>query len=273
MESAKIKNLVIAVLILLNLFFLVFVVVRYVYSVNEREDIYSDVKEILRQNGIALDIKELPENPGLTRYVAGRNPEAEAAIAQAVLGETTKDSLVGNVDTYSGKNGKATFQSSGLFEIKLNSGTIMETDGAVSTVKRLLSAMKISTDEPVYTGPAGGETVTANCVYKGATIYDCKITFGFSGASLIYINGRRIANLSADTTTAKMMSAATAILKFSATVSEGKNTASAIFSVSAGYRIAVTDQGDYSVNPVWLIRTENREYLVDTVSGAVSLYT
>jgi len=275
MSVSRIKTLVVAALVLVNVFFLVLIISDTVADARSERQATQDVCSVLQAGGIIIDPDDVRADNSLRPMKTARGNEAEATIAQAVLG-STETTVRGVIYEYeNARNGIAVFYSGGDFEIYINPGVITSSGGTVRVVQRLLRDMNISTSEIVSAGEPGSEVVTALSAYKGVGILNCAIEFVFSDGSLETIKGRYVTGLEPVDDSTGMSRVSTALLGFLAAVrSEEREdvVCTRILNVETCYRHHVVGSfGEGVIMPVWLITTDSGRYVIDDISGDIQL--
>ena len=87
MEGSKIKNIVIVILVLLNLFLLVLSGGRRLAEVRSRDQARTEAIGIIRANGIGLDDDVVPRRIGHQTLQATRDMDRESELAAGLLGK------------------------------------------------------------------------------------------------------------------------------------------------------------------------------------------
>ena len=250
MSVPKIKNIVIAALVLINAFFLVFIVADSIENSRSERIQLENLTAVFNASGIILD----PDNirnvrTPLPAMRSSRNIQTEERIAQAVLGsvDIAEHGVIINEFTRHGA-GTATFYSGGNFDIMLYDGVISSDDEA-ETVRRILNDMGIEVSD-VFESEYG--IFTAFVAYRGFRIFNNTIRFIFGNGSLRAVFGRYIAAIEpADDS--EIPSVITSLLAFLA-YADGPDE---ILQVEAGFYSESGMIGDGFLKPVWLISTNS----------------
>ena len=122
MEWPKLKNIIILILLLANLFLLAMVGTQERDSARDREQALTDAVSVLERNGIQLDRTHVPDELELTPLAVERDQEAEAALAAAWLGECEFSDLGSGRYAYQSVQGWAEFRSNGSFSVTFHDG-------------------------------------------------------------------------------------------------------------------------------------------------------
>ena len=223
MGGSKIKSMVIASLVLINIFFLAVIVFDRADDARREKRVIENVCAVMVSNGIQLSPDDISVNMRLRAMKTVRSQQAEQTIAQAVLGPVFITDRGGNIYQYENQNsGSAVFDSAGGFTISVNAGVVSGDGGAEAEVNKLLRAMKLETMALSTKGGAGSEIVTAVCAYKKADIFNCTVRFTFIGGSLREIAGRYAPGIAPEENGAAISPVSTALLQFLAFVKSGE---------------------------------------------------
>jgi len=256
--------------LLLNAFFGALVIIDAAADARSERQAIENACALLRSNGIAIDPDDVAAHGAIRTMKTARVDEAEAMIAQAVLGQTTMRDL-GVIYLYENpERGKAEFYSAGDFEIRLNEGAITSENGALRTVQGLLGSMGLETTTQIVSQGPEGETVTVTGAYRGASIFNSTTEFIFIGGSLSAVKGRYVTGIEPMEDGAEMMRAGTALLGFLAWVRGGGDECSHISRIEAGYQHSVSGSfGEGVIAPAWLIKADTGWYIMDDATGEV----
>jgi len=273
MSISRIKTIAIATLVLVNIFFVSFIVLDAAADARIEREAIENVCAILRASGIMLDPDDVSTAGAIRTMKTTRVVESEEAIARAILGRTEMSSQ-GVIHLYeNAERGTAEFASAGDFEIRLNQGVVTNSTGTMRTAERLLYDMKLETSRLVYSMGQGSDTVAAVSSYKGASIFNCAIEFIFTEDNLDLIKGRYVTGFTVAEGGVEISSVGTALLGFlSAVLNDEREDVSCthIFSVEAGYQYRVAGvSGEGSISPAWLISTDEGRYLIDDATGEI----
>ena len=269
--------MVIAALLLINVFFLAVIFIDTVDKTRSERQAIENVCAVLRAGGIMIDPDDVNGGGAIRTMRTTREDETEALIARAVLGETEMTDQGVILFYESAGRGRAEFASAGDFEIELYEGVITASAGTVRTVQRILREMKLETSELNLSGEQGSEIVTAVSAYRGASIFNCTIDFVFDGDSLVTIKGRYVTRVEAAEDGAEISTVGTALLVFLAAVkSEDRQEidCTRIYEIRAGYMHRVVGSyGESVIDPAWLIMTDAGRYVIVDATGEIRLFS
>ena len=272
MSLSRIKTIVIAALILINLLFAAVIIIDTDDIARSERLAVENAAVVLRNNEITIYPVNIKAADTIRTMRTERGHEVEEAIARAVLGPVVMTDL-GVIFRYiNEERGAAEFSSAGEFEIQFNKGVITNSRGALRTVQSLLQDMKIETSGVDITGAPGNETVTAIVSYRGVGIFNCTIEFVFSEDSLEMISGRYVTVVEATEDGAVISTASTTLLSILSAVKAGQMESSRVDSVEAGYHFRTTGPfGEGVIAPAWLITTDTGRYIIDDATGEIEM--
>jgi len=272
MSISKLKTLSIAMLLLVNSFFLGIIIVdNYTLARDERKAI-ENVCSILQSNGIKIDSGNITKTKPIRTMRTARAVEIEANIAKAFLG-STEMTYQGVIYLYeNAQRGTAEFYSAGDFEIRLHKGVITGENGMQRTVQDLLRNMRLEAMEfTLVIEPESGK-VRALSAYNGISVFNCAIDFIFKENSLQTVRGRYLTGIEAIENGAQISHVTTALLEFLAAVKRGDVECTEITRVQAGYQHNVVGSfGEGVISPVWLVTTVNARYTIDSATREIRM--
>ncbi|MDR2358115.1 MAG: hypothetical protein LBD92_08560 [Oscillospiraceae bacterium] len=265
MSVGRIKNLVIAALIMINLFLLLFFVWGRAGEISARREVIEDICVIMGNNGIVLEPSSIGGAGGLASRGTSRDAAAEDAAAAAVLGNCEKTES-GSISRYLGARGSASFNGRGEFVFEIYPGDAAA-ESAEAHARGLIKDMGLRTGAPDIKRSDGVTSVSAVCTFEGAPVFNCPVRFEYEDGSLIRVSGRR-AYAARDAAGESISGAADALLSFLAYVKGEGAPCGEITQVEAGYQFNVSAAGDGELSPGWRVDTDQGEFFVYS-SGAV----
>lgn len=272
MGVSKIKNMVIAALLLLNVFFLAIVVWNYAEAHAAEEQVRAALSAVARASDIELSRGAIEFRDPLPAIYTVRSVPEEEQVVAAVLGRT-EVSVDQSHDayTYEGPGGTAKFRRSGDFSFTLAENLYTQTAGAVTLARALLSSMEIETLAPVVSGEPGSEVVTAACTVDGVPVFNAEIRFEFEDSSLVRISGVYCVAGGArgDSGSDGAAAISTALVSFLQVVRENGLACREITEITAGYYFFVTAFGEGELVPCWQIDTDAGRFLLNGKTGSL----
>lgn len=249
MEAGRLKSVAILILALVNLAFGVILLGERLDSADLQAQTRSELVSVLRKRGVELAETQLPTDGPERRFELSRDIPAEAALAEAVLGNASGRDQGGSIYYYENENGWARFRGSGSFEIAVLSpgGSIEERlkDGGMSLYRE-------------------GEAYV--CTWAESPVFNCRFSLSaFSGGGLL-VSGRRLPGSPGEGREAERLDAATLLLRFL----DQTNALGVVFTrierIQPGYALQVT-ASSAELLPVWQLETNGGVWYLDTESG------
>lgn len=270
MDKSKIKNFIIILLFLVNVFLLTIVISNY--TEERQAELYRKeaLENVLSENGISInpDI-ELPESIP-PQVSLKRNVESEKKFISSLLGKSSMKDLGGNIYYYYGSNGEAKFRGTGVFEILLNAGVIPKGNDPIDAAKVALRKLGIeyNGDGSTVETDGGNTTVTLNCSWNGTPIYNSKISFFFVSEYLMIITGSRPLDKEyVVQSTENYPDSITLLMNFLQTINDTGEVCNEIKDMQIGYFISSAVSGDCTLKPVWCIQTNSKSYYINAQTG------
>ncbi len=270
MDKSKIKNFMIILLSLVNVFLLFIVISSDIEEKNAATYRTEALVKVLSENGIALNTDiVLPDSiPSLLSLK--RDLETEKHNISALIGSCSAEDMGGNSYYYHGEDGAAKFRGTGEFEISMNSGAIPTGKDPVTTAKAVLKKLNIEAGdiEPLVTDDGTNVTVTLCCSLDGTTIYNEKISFNFNSTYLWYISGTRPLDTKYSVQSSENYpDSVTILMQFLEFVNDTGAVCSEIKALKIEYYMSSAVSENCTLRPVWCVETNSGLYYIDAVSG------
>ena len=138
MESSKIKNILIAILLFVNLGLLGLIWNDHQQSRENTRQAMESLERVFANRGISMEQVDLPENSALMTYGMSRDLDREQKLVEQVLGTVTVEDQGGNIMYYYGEKGQASFRGTGDFEILFSDGAVTGEEDPAATAKKML---------------------------------------------------------------------------------------------------------------------------------------
>ncbi len=270
MDKSKIKNFILILLALVNIFLLAIVL----SSAREEQEAEASRKKalnsVISEYGITLNPEIVIEDTIPPLLTLQRDMDTEHDQISALIGKCTPEDQGGNSFFYNGVNGLATFRGTGDFKIMLNSGVISRGRDPVGAAKMALKRMNLecSDIEPVVTHSGDNTTVTLCCSWNGTAIHNAKIELTFNSDYLWVIEGvRPLDSKNSVQSSVNYPDSITILMNFL----ESKNQNSYIFSeindLKIEYSMNSAISGNCTLKPVWCVVTNSGSYRIDAKTG------
>lgn len=271
MEWAKLKNIIILILLLVNVFLLIMVGTQERSSARHREQTISDAVSVLERGGIQLDRANVPEELELTPMTVERDQEAEAALAAALLGECDSSDLGSGRYAYRGARGWAEFRSNGSFSVAFQNGAwktgnsgAEETDALALMEQVGLASVLLSREE------SGGQvTVTLCQTWQELPVYSCRIELAYADGRLQSISGQRLMGTpQASGEKSELITVPTALLRVLNGINNLGDICNEITAMTPGYLLTVSADATRLI-PIWYVTTDTGAYSLNALTGVL----
>ena len=268
MPWTKLKNIILLILVLTNLFLLVLVGGQEIQNRRTREQTRANAILFLQERGIQVDETLIPQEVGLVPQVAQRDLEGEAQAAQALLqGTCQMESRGGEVYRYFNENGRIQFHNDGTFSAQLEPGAFPAEEDRVEQGIALLERIGFQ-----GTLVQEGQDGLIFCQsWEGVPLFNLQVTLEYQDGEVSALSaGRRLVGQPVEDTTRQTITVATALIDFLNGVSALGDVCNRIDAIEEGYVGSASLSGPMTLTPVWRVTTDTGFYQLDMVTGGVS---
>lgn len=271
MDSVKVKNFIILVLVIVNLALLVVVVRDNMRGSEQRRDAIEGAAGILSGYGIGVsEDADLSEREASV-YSLSRSEGMEQQAAESILGSVEKTDRGGGIMYYTGALGEATFRSTGGVELQFYGISAPQTDDPEAMAleyTHILGATEAKDDGAVsVTAGESSTTVEVCCAWLDARIINCRLTFTFKEGKLLYISGSRPLGETVSEQEAQIIDVPTVLMRFIELTQEKGMVCSMLEELELCYVYTASASGGGSLSPVWRLVTDTGELYVNALSG------
>lgn len=261
MQTYRLKNIIILLLVLVNIFLLILLGNHWVAQRSAYKTSVDQLSTLFASEGISLDPSVVPDASAPPPLTLSRSVENDRSLAQAVLGQDlTVSDEGGGIYLYESDSGTARFRTNGAFDITVY---LPPEESPEALCQRICETFGYGTPAGDLTEGTG--TYTAPLLFGETEVINCSISFSFTDYALISISGYLLPDGSSSQSAGSSMSAITALTLFlqSRSDSDSISVSNQILSVSAGYLLESTPAAPLSLTPVWHITTDTYEYYVN----------
>ena len=263
MNTARLKNIVILILLLANAFLLVLLFSRRAEENAAHERSVAQLTTLLNADGIAFDSALLDGLPDTVLSVQpARDLAAEQALAEGIIGSVTSIDSGGGIYRYYSSDG-------------LNSGScLIRSGGALeAAVSRAVDAdlcvpLGYRTFDVLSDGAR--TVVTASRFVGELEVCNASLIFTFSGSTLTTVTGTFLPPIDTSESGETALDAVTALVRFLDYRNASGAVCTGITWLSAGYLVQSTTSAPLQLVPVLRVDTDVYSYYVNIVSGEVS---
>lgn len=264
METYRLKNIAIVILLLLNACLLLMVGQQQLQSLGAQRRAAAQLRELYTASHLALnDRVELDRKP-LGILSPARRPETEQAITSALLGgEALATSQGGGIYSYEGDHGTIQFRAGGSFD---GSRLTLPVDDITEFCRQFCQQFGYEDLQFQVQNRTG--SVTAVQQLSGVPISGCGLTLRFERGMLTSVSGAHVNLEDAVAAPAERMTCVTALVRFL----DYRTTAGIVCGAVEEIRCVYELHSGPSLRllPMWRIDTDTYTYFVDCATGEVT---
>jgi len=264
-ETPKLKNIVLIILVITNLCLLALV------GQGEWKDAYlrwktrSEAIDFLTQKQVEVDEDLIPHDVTLQPGRAERDLEQEEKLAAQLLnGPVEQQSRGAGVYRYENEMGFIQFHSDGTFQAEFVSGAFpVGTDGKQACLDLL--------NKLGFQGRLESETEGTRVflqLWQGNPLFICQVTVEEKNGSLTALtSGRRLVGQPTGDSSRQTITVPTALVCLYNGINGLGDVCSRIDAIDPGYVTSSVLSGAMAVTPVWRVTTDTGLYQLDLVTG------
>lgn len=270
MERYRLKNLILLILALTNVFLLSSLLFRQAQENNVRTESLRQLTALFHSEKYDLDllVEHIPDETPAAVLSLSRDSKQERRLASFLLGqEMTYSSEGGGIIRYKSDVGSAVFYVGGSFEILLTNP--QETEDPEAFCIRFFRKFRYKELEGDLRDGTG--TISAIQYFDGHPVKNGPVTFTFEDGVLQSVAGRFLPNNYSGAEQRSCISARTALTSFLQYFSEVGVVCKAITDVDLSYELQSTPAVPLSLTPVWRLATDTGQWFyVNAITGEVS---
>ncbi len=263
METKRLKNISILILLLLNVFLVFLLVYQDLQSRHVDREAVNELHSLFAAEELVLADEVDPMLDGLAPIAPVRRMETEAEIAAFLLGETVlAQSEGGGIYSYTAESGAVQFRSGGGFDtVRLAYPVDDPADFARLFCERF--------GYGELQGNAQGGSFSAVKYIDSVPVYGCTVTLTFRDGYLVSAAGAYVDHRDAQEDQQEYLQCISALIRFYDYRREEGVVCSVIESVRCVYQLQ-NSLGSPHLYPLWVVETDTYTYLVDGLTGTVS---
>lgn len=275
MPASKLKNIILAILLLTNLFLLALVVPARRAAGERAQAMHDSLQALFSEYGVTLECALPTDEQPLSPLTLEANVRAQEAAAAALLGkDAAADAGSGSYrSVYRSDAGSCQFVHGGSFSAALT-GEERSSDDPARAADRLLGRMGFDTDgaEAPVRLSAGVFSVTAAQRISGRLVFSARLTLTYANGSLTELEGTFLTGTPSAVQDAQTgLACADALIAFLGSRDSLGWVGSRVTRVRQGYVQAETASATtVRLAPVWRIETDAGAFDVDGQTGAVT---
>ena len=267
MESTRLKNIIILILALLNVFLLGSLLYRIESSHSSYQRAVEQLVELLEADRVTLDESVIPTKTPPPGRTLSRSTEQEQALVSAFLkGTLTFTDQGGGIYHYHNQVGAALFRSNGTFDIV---GTQIDED--VESFCRKFCRENDYKDLTYILDEEGNGTATAVRYYDGYPVFNCTITFTIESDGITRVSGTYRPSAAEETVSQNSpLSAIAALTAFLDMRRESGGVECTITDMYLCYELQTSATSSMTLTPAWCIVTDTSSYYVNCYTSSVT---
>lgn len=265
METYRLKNIAILILVLLNAFLLLLLGYQHYQSRTAAADAEEQLRQLLSVSQLTLSTDADLHQPPLSTLTITRNTAIEAAIASVLLGgEAEVTSQGGGIYSYATDRGSIQFRSGGSFEGSCPGLIVAD---PVTFASDFCSAFGYQD----LTVQSDGRTDVIGAVQyiSGVPIEGCGVSMTFENGALTAVAGSHISLENAAVEPAEALTSITALVRFLDYRGAEGIVCSRVDDVQCVY-VLQSSSSTLRLLPAWQIVTDTSTYFVDCATGDIS---
>lgn len=269
MDSLKVKNFIIIVLLIVNAVLLAVVVSDALRGDELWDQSVEGAVALLESNGISVSPDADLSTRSLNQRSVSRSAELEREAVDDVLGGMTSEDRGGGIIHYGGANGEAVFRGTGGFDIQFTASGAPEAEDAVRTALGIAKKLGISLleDSCVTTTSNSSTILEFACAYEGARIVNCTVEFRFMLGRLYSVSGTRPLDTVTSETETNVIDVPTALMRFLELTRDKGHICSELRGLELCYAFSASASGEGSLTPIWRVVTDTGEFYINAVTG------
>lgn len=263
MESSRLKNIIILILVLTNLCLLGLLAVRLTTGYSARETAAEQMASLFAAEGVRLDTDRIPGATPPAGLTLARDQEEERRLAEFLLGDVAGASDGGGVRTFQSGAGTALFRADGSFDAALRRSG----EAAEDLCRAFCRAFHYT--DLTFSLENGSGTASAVQTYDGAPVVNCTVTFTVENGAVSGVSGTHLSGGGEAAAGDGALSALGALNALLDTVRSGA-VVTAVTDIYLCYELQSTAASPMSLVPAWCVVTDTENYYVNSSTGAVS---
>ena len=265
METYRLKNIAIVLLLLLNGFLLLLVGYQHFQERRTEAETAQRLRELCEASRLTLSSGLELSTPPLSAMTLSRRAETEQAMASFLLGgEAVSASQGGGIYSYEAESGSIQFRAGGTF---YGSRMAVRMEDIEAFCREFFQ--QFGYESPQFHLSDGTGSVAAVQRAGEVDVIGSGVTLSFEDGTLTSVTGSHISPESASTETEKTeMTCVTALVRFL----DYRNASGAVCSEVRDVRCVYQLQGTSlpRLLPVWQIDTDTNTYFVDCRTGEIT---
>lgn len=266
METRRLKNIAILILLFLNIFLLLLLGYQYLQSHRSNSEAASQLQQLFAADQITLSPQADLFREPLQPISLTRDTESENTMAVFLLKNAAPSfSQSGSIHSYTGDSGSIHFRSGGSFD---SSGLSVPVSNVISFAQDFFHTFDYLQTESQLSGSSG--TISAVQQIDGVPITDCSVVLTFESGILTAVSGSHVSLENAVSAgNSHPLSCITALVRFLDHRRDSGMISRQVDDIFCVYKLENTSSV-LRLLPVWQIETDTYTYLVDCSDGEIT---
>lgn len=266
MDRSRLKNCMILILVLMNLFLLISLLTHEGRRHTAQRTATEQQVALFAADGITLPANLISDQVPPAGRSLSRSENQEFRAAAALLGnQLSRSDQGGGIYTYSSPRGAAMFRSTGVFDA---AGTLAD-DG--------VSFCRSFCEEFGYTEPefqldeTNSGTAVVERLYEDYPVFNCSIAFFIENGVLTSISGTLLPDEYTEASSdVQPLSASAALTAFQKLRRETQAVVSSVTDLYLCFELQSSASAPMALAPAWCVQTDTADYYVNCITGTVS---
>lgn len=267
LDSKRLKNIIILILLLVNGFLLGSLAMRKTAEQESFRRTAEQLAALFEADGMSLDIYAISRDTPPSGVSLTRDATLEGSAAAFLLGEDGEAAdQGGGLFQYQGGAGQVLFRSSGAFEAV---GLLAPAEDVEDFCRDF--CRKFLYGEPEFQlDEAGNGSASAVCLYNGLPVFNCMLSFTMKEGAVTAAAGVLLPGSGTPVSTeSPPLSAAGALSAFQQMRRENTAVASSVTGTQLCYELQTTGTS-MTLTPAWKITADTADYYVNCYTGSVA---
>lgn len=268
MEWPRLKNIILLIVVLVNLFLLVMNLHQAALSSRYEEEGRTGVIAVFEKNGIQLSEDAVPWDRALPSLTMYRDRDLEDRLAASMLGESDRTDR-GNVSEYQSTGGTLLVSRTGEFSLTLDPALPAE-DPARTAAPAYLKALGIDADVTESWIEEDRVVVRLLQNWNNIPIFNCEVEMEYVDNALEQISGTRLTGTPVSGGGEESLSDLTLLMRFLSGMNQLGDVCTQVEQITPGYGFTAGLADPILLTPEWYITTDTNEYYLNCLTGELT---
>ncbi len=273
MESSKLKNIILLILLVTNALLLGLRVFQQVESHQRRQQALADAVELLEGRGISVSVQDIPDGDFPQPMTLTRDEAWELEQFTGLLGQDTTVAQRGLVSLYTGSLGSAEVRVDGGVTVTFSENAYPVAQGQDLAVhaQDLTRRLGFSAQLTGQKATSKGQELTLVQLCGDRPVFSCVLRVEYEDGQARAIRGTRLVGQpTADGSQGQSLSMATLLVRFRQGIIDSGDACTAIHAAAQGYMLSADASGGLRLTPVLRLETDTNPYIVNALTGEFS---